>query len=166
MTTEQTVHDRVVQAILRDAELTAQMMLLKEALLVAKQAEDSVTKNTQFSEKMEALKQKHEARLAKAQAVYDREVAQAQAPMDTAQATYGTVIAKAQGTLGQARDQSAASHDAELAAVTHARELELAEAKAVVHRAQSEVTSLATTIDQYRANMKEKLGINMANLMG
>ena len=166
MTIEQTVHDRVRQAILRDEELTVQMMLLKETLLTAKQAEDSVRKTTEFSEKMEALKKQHEAKLAEAKAVYDRDVAKALAPLGAAQAKYNAAVAKAQATFGQAEDQATAAYSTDSASVTRTREGEIADAKAAVHRAQSEVASLATTIDQYRANMKEKLGINMANLMG
>ena len=45
-------------------------------------------------------------------------------------------------------------------------ELKAAEARAAVHRAEQDVAAHRTTIDQHRRNIKEKLGVDMSNLMG
>lgn len=163
---EITVHDRVVQAVQRDAELLDQLLALKEALHMAKQAEDAVRKSTDFSERTKARKEEEEKALAEAQALYDKAVARGQVPFNKAKAIYDTTVAEAQGALQKASDGAKAEYEVFLGNEKRTLELQLAEARATVHRAQQEIAALQTTIDQHRRGIQERLGINLTNLMG
>mgnify|MGYP001616940599 CR=1 FL=1 len=162
---EPTIHDRVVQAVLRDAELMDALLALKQTLLEAKQAEDAIRKNTQLSDEVAALRQARDATIAEAQRTYDAAVAKAQIPLAAAMSVHNAALSAAQGPLALAKETATAQHDAEVARLAHVNELALAEGRAAVHHAEQEIAAKNTTIDQHRRNIQERLGINIANLM-
>lgn len=165
MTTNPSIHERVKQAIERDAELLGRRAELQQALLEAKQAEDGVRLSAAFKAHCEALKAAMDAVLADAQAKRDAAAAKAEAPFLAAGERYKAALAVADGAFAKIKGDAETEHTARLTEATRAREIEVAEARATVHRAQQELAAHQTTIDQHRRQIQDRLGINMERLL-
>ena len=166
MTTEPTVHDRIMQAVLRDAELLDKLLKLQEDRLAMKQAEDSVRKDPTFNETVARLTGQSDEATGDARAVFDATVSKAKILFDKAKAIFDRATNEAQAVLNQIKDMAEMKCRTETAQATQARDLKLAEARAMVHRTELEIAALRTTIDQHRRNIQERLGINLGNLKG
>ena len=164
-TTNPTTHDRVVQAIQRDAELLDQRAVLKEALQAAKQAEDVLRKSTVHKDIIAAAKTEYEEAVSKAKAVYDAAVAKARVPLEAATKAYEQKVAVAEVGFAKVKEEANAAYEGKAAAEHRTAEIEFATARAMVHRAQEEVAAHQTTIDQHRRQIKERLGLDLQNLM-
>ena len=149
----------------RDAELQAELAELQKALLVAKQVHDGVEASTVSEETAASLKAGYDKATQKANTLYQEAVAEIQAPFEAAKRVYEEGLATAQAALAKVTERETNTYQTKLTVQTRARELELATSQATLHRAEREVKSLATTIDQHRQIIKTQLGIDLARLM-
>ena len=165
MTTEQSVQERVQQAIKRAYELVAERNMAIMQIQGLKQAEDAVrlSNNTEAIDAA-ALLVCEEIKY-KAATHYDAAVGKLHAPLQEAQAVYNQAVS----TATKLRDDTLAAADADYQHVVEASQQEQqvreATARAAVHRAEREAAALQATIDQHRRQVQEALGIDLNRLV-
>lgn len=165
MTTGTTIHEKVTQAIMRDAELQGQLAGLLENVTIAKQAEDKVRLSTTLADAKAAFGAARAEAVAKAEAIQKAAKDRAQKPYDEATAKYNTAIAAALGAFNKIKEEQDALYESQVAVVLKQCTFDAAEAKAGVHNAQQQVAAHRSTLDMHRRNILERLGINMGNLL-
>jgi hypothetical protein len=165
-TSNQSVHDRVLQAITRDGELIAQREQAKADLMQAKQAEDAVRKDTAHAAAITKAKKEAGDAIARAQIVHEAAIAKARVPLDSATKVFEQARVETEGAFNKAKDDANSKADAKAAAENKQAELDAATARATVHRAEQEVNALQQTIDQHRRGMQDKLGLDMSKMIG
>lgn len=163
---DQTIHERVTQAVARDAELHGQLLELRDALRKVKEAEDALRNRKVLETSKAELQNEMNEHIAQSRSVQDAAIARARGPYDAALAVFTKAKAEAEGEHVRKSGIATATYTAQLQEVTRACELEAASARAEVHRAQQEIAALQTTIDQHRRNIQERMGINLGNLLG
>ena len=164
-TTNPTIHDRVRQAIARDAELLDGLKALDAARTAAKEAEDGVRKSAAFTDAQAALQTEYDVAVAKAKAIYDAAIAVGRKPLVAAQKTFDGKQLIAQGQYQKVEDAVRADRDGKLAQAKRDREEQVAAAAAAVYRATREMESHKTTISQHRRNVKEQLNLDLNKLL-
>lgn len=164
--TSPTIHNRVTQAVLRDAELQDQKLALREVAMAARLAEDVVRKSTTLKDATDKANAECEASIVAASASRRAAMIKPQREYDEAITRYNAAKGAADGVFSRAELAAKEKQANTIASAKRAFETEAATAKAVVYRADQEVAAHQTTIDQHRRNILDQLGINLGNILG
>lgn len=161
MTTEQSVQDRVKQAIARAFALAAERDALISQIQGLKRDEDAVRLSDHTAADAAAALSVCQELKAQATAMYAVSIAEAEAPFQEARAVYNQAVSVAT----KIRDDMLASVDADyqhiVATSQQEQQYRQATARAAVHRVEREAAALQATIDQHRRQVQEALGIDL-----
>ena len=165
-TTNPTIHERVTQAVARDAELQGQLAQMKEELLAAKQAEDAVRLSPAVKDVTSKANAEMAERLAKAKEIQRIADLKAQKPYDAALKVYNEALAESLGAYNKVKDEADRIWTAKVGEADRAFDMASKEAQAAVHHAKNEIASIQQTIDQHRRQVQDRLGISLSNILG
>jgi len=159
-----TTRERVEQAVGRGFDLLAQLTAAKGQVLLMKRDEDGVRlSNPVDAIEAEALKEK-EAAIKSADAICKEAVATAENPFEAARATRDQIVREAQAIFNKLKEESEAAYQRAVANARKEQAMKMAEVHAGVYRAEKEVAAIEATIEQNRRQVKESLGIDLAQL--
>ena len=165
-TTDKSIHDRVIEAFAKDAELQAQQVILQAKLLAAKQAQDAVRLSPVLADaKIRMGKIRTEA-IGKANDIRLSTIAQAKKPFDAALAKFNAATDAATGAYAKVNDEQNALYESQVNAVLKQCELETAAAQATVHNLQQQIAAHQQSISMHRRNMQDRLGIDTSKVLG
>ena len=161
----QTINERVLVAVQKMLELMALMAGARGEVLMAKAAADEVrlSNPTKDTEAMiaQVLKTTEESTLAE----FKQAETWAAAPLAAAQSEYNREVAAAGEKRNNELQRVTEEGKQKLAEITRNQEIRAATAQAEIHTAQQKVAQLQATMDQYRRQTQEQLGIDLNALV-
>ena len=163
---EPTIHDKVIQAFSRDAELQAEQAELKAKLQAAKQAQDAVRLSPLLADATTRLGTLRSEAMFRAESAQKAAVAKAQKPYNEATTRYNLAVNTALGAYNKVKDDEDARYEAELAVVRKERDVAAADAQATVTQLQGQLAAHQTTIVMHRRNMQDRLGVDTSKVLG
>ena len=163
--TSPTIHDRVQAAIHDDALLHTRLADLNREWLTAQNAERGVRARDPLEAETARLQKIRDDALRAAVLRRDAAIADARKPMASVTAIYERAEAQARAAYAEAEAVARTEHDRAFAAVKRDSEVSIAMAQATTHRANQELKAVAAAIDLHRKNIRERLGINLADLL-
>ena len=165
-TADKSIHDRVIEAFAKDAELQAQQVILQAKLLAAKQSQDAVRLSPVLADAKTQLGAARTEAIGAAETIQKATVARAKKPYDEALAKFNAAMAASTGAFAKVKDEQDAIYKSHLDVVVKQCELETAAAQATVHNLQQQIAAHQQTISMHRRNMQDRLGIDTSKVLG
>lgn len=162
---DQTVSERVQQAVTRGYELLAELNQAKAALRDAKQEEDAVRLASPVEAAKRAAAASRDDLVAAANRVRENTINKAAEALEAARAKHGRAVEEAEETYQRDEAATLAAYQYAVREAEDVQEVRMTEVQAAVHRAGREVAAIETTISQNIRVVKDSLGINLANLI-
>ena len=159
-----TISQQVLDAVTKALELIALINEARGEVLVAKRAEDEVRLTNRVKEIEEAAAARVKTTEEGAKAAFAATVAEAQKPLQQAQQEFDQKVAVEQGRRDALVQAAQRNCDQTVADARRSQDIRAATAQAEVHQAQQKVASIQATLEQFRRQTREKLGIDLTAL--
>lgn len=163
--TDQTIQDRVHQAVNRGYELVAERMVAIAAVQSAKQDEDRVRLDTTVDVVTKQAAAERDAEIRQVEDDYRATLAPVEAEWKRAQQEYNAILTE----RNQIKAEGIQAANTQYASITEAakqeQKMQMATARATVYRAEREVGAIQATIDQHKRQVQESIGIDLSPLV-
>jgi len=162
---EQTVRERVQQALARHFELLAEKETAQDTVGKATSARNGVVNSTTVAEVTATADALKDRSAKTAQTKYEEILTDARNPLAKAQEAYDKVEEKARSVMQSTNEKAESAFQGKVDKAQQEYDVELATAEAEVYRAKNEVRALQDTIGQHREETGRKLGAETALML-